>query len=96
MPKGINQQPDSTLDAGALALIAMPFTFIQDELLDASRFIDAARERGYRLTLDDLQDLHNNRLQVASWSNCPTLVERRLGIRCMIVSVVPTARIPWS
>jgi len=40
----------------------MPFTFTQDQLLDTDGFIHAAKEREYRLTLDDLQDLHNNRL----------------------------------
>jgi hypothetical protein len=46
----------------ALSLITLPYIFTQDDLLTTGQFISAAKLRGVRLTLQDLQDLHNRRL----------------------------------
>jgi hypothetical protein len=42
----------------------MPFTFIQDDLLRTGQFLRDARERGHRIDLGDLQELHSRRLLV--------------------------------
>jgi hypothetical protein len=56
------QPHSSTTVSGALALVCMPFTFTQDELLSTDNFLKAAKARGYELSLDDLQEFHSNRL----------------------------------
>jgi hypothetical protein len=57
-----HQLRSTTAVSGALALVCLPFTFIQDDLLSADNFIKAAKDRGYDLDLDDLQAFHSNRL----------------------------------
>ena len=49
---------------GALALLTIPYVFTQDGLLATDRFITKAKERGHRLSLDDLEMLHNHRLLI--------------------------------
>lgn len=52
----------SAPDGSALALMRIPFAFVQDRLLDTRSFISEANDRGYQVTLDDLRALHNHRL----------------------------------
>jgi hypothetical protein len=66
-----------TEPCGALALLCMPFTFIQDDLLKTDQFLRAARERGHHVTLDDLQDLHSRRLLVPLYRISDTPVSGR-------------------
>jgi hypothetical protein len=76
-----DEQTGLTMISGALALIQMPFTFIQDDLLNTDGFLRAARERGHDLALDDLQDLHARRLLVPLYRVSATLVAgRRLHV----------------
>ena len=49
-------------NGSALAVLTLPYVFTQDRLLSADEFIKAAEERGYKITLSDLQVLHSNRL----------------------------------
>jgi hypothetical protein len=67
----------------------MPFSFTQDELLDTDGFIRAAKDRGYQLTLDDLQTLHNNRLLLPLYRVSDTSV---IG-RC--IDVVPDGNLNY-
>jgi hypothetical protein len=67
----------------------MPFTFTQDELLNTKGFIDAVKERGYRVTLDDLQDLHNNRLLLPLFRVSDTPVSGRR------IDVVPNGNLDY-
>lgn len=62
----MTNQPEQQAKASSrsLSLIAMPYTFTQDELLNTDGFIKAAKERGYHITLDDLQTFHSNNLLV--------------------------------
>ncbi|MGH7929377.1 MAG: hypothetical protein ACREQV_16430 [Candidatus Binatia bacterium] len=55
----------------------MPFTFIQDDLLSTQDFIKAATDRGYRLSLDDLQAFHSNRLLMPLYRVSDTPVDGR-------------------
>lgn len=48
----------------ALALLTIPYVFTQDKLLTTGELIDQAKERGYELSLDDLQRFHSHRLLV--------------------------------
>jgi hypothetical protein len=50
--------------ATPLALLAIPYIFTQDKLLTTDDFLRQAKDRGQRLTLDDLQKLHANGLIV--------------------------------
>lgn len=72
---------NTTTAPGALGLISMPFTFIQDGLLSTHDFINAAKDRGYRLSLNDLQAFHSNRLLVPLYrvSDAP-VNERRIDV----------------
>lgn len=59
----------------------MPFTFTQDDLLSTQDFIKAAEDRGYRLSLDDLQAFHSNRLFLPLYRVSDTPVdERRINV----------------
>lgn len=53
----------------------MPFTFIQDDLLSTQGFIKAAKERGYQISLDDLQAFHSNYLLVPLYRVSDTPVD---------------------
>lgn len=67
--------------SGALALVCMPFTFIQDDLLSTDKFIKTAKDRGYQLSLDDLQTFHSNRLLVPLYRVSDTPVdEQRINV----------------
>ena len=48
----------SLIRPGPLKLIALPFTFTQDGLLQTDKFVSASRRCGHRLDLDHLQSLH--------------------------------------
>jgi hypothetical protein len=75
------QPHSSTTVSGALALVCMPFTFTQDELLSTDNFLKAAKARGYELSLDDLQEFHSNRLLLPLYRVSDTPVEgRRLNV----------------
>lgn len=79
---GTPQLPD-TIPAvsGALALVCMPFTFTQDDLLSTDNFIKSAKDCGYDLDLDDLQILHSNRLLLPLYRVSDIPVEgRRLNL----------------
>lgn len=58
------QPQDTPRPEGSLALAAMPFTFIQDGLLDSRGFARAAKDRGFSVNEDGLQSLHSNGLLV--------------------------------
>lgn len=76
-----NQLRSTTAVSGALALVCMPFTFIQDDLLSTDNFIKAAKDRGYDLDLDDLQTFHSNRLLLPLYRVSDTPVEgQRLNV----------------
>jgi hypothetical protein len=79
--KGLSQQPSASSAPGALAFMSMPFTFTQDDLLNTRGFIDEAKKRGYELTLDDLQTLHNNRLLLPLYRISDTpVIGRRMNV----------------
>ncbi|MFF8781754.1 hypothetical protein ACF07W_31180 [Streptomyces sp. NPDC015140] len=66
---------------GSLALLTVPYVFTQDDLLTAEGFIKKAKERGYKLTLDILQELHCHRLLLPLYRVSDTPVEgRRIAI----------------
>ncbi len=76
-----NQTPQGNAATGALVLISMPFTFTQDELLNTDGFIRAAKARGFELTLEDLQALHNNRLLLPLYRVSDTpVIGRRIDV----------------
>jgi hypothetical protein len=58
-------------------LLTIPFIFTQDELLTTGDFLQRAKERGYNLTLDGLQTLHNHRLLVPFYRVSDTRVRGR-------------------
>lgn len=66
----------------ALSLIALPYVFTQDDLLATEKFISEAKRRGVRLTLQDLQNLHNYRLLLPLYrvSDIP-VVGRRIAVK---------------
>lgn len=71
----------TTAVSGALALVCMPFTFTQDDLLSTDNFLRAAKARGYELSLDNLQEFHSNRLLLPLYRVSDTPVEgRRLNV----------------
>jgi len=82
----VMQSTDSSSDTAevspAFALVRMPFTFMQDDLLNTDGFIRAARERGHAIDHDDLQDLHSRRLLLPLYraSNTP-VAGRRLDVK---------------
>ena len=77
-PEGTDDELRSTTAVpGAIALVCMPFTFIQDDLLSSDSFIQAAKDRGYELSLDDLQTFHSNRLLLPLYRVSDTPVEGR-------------------
>ncbi|MBT2212438.1 hypothetical protein [Actinomadura sp. NEAU-AAG7] len=43
-------------------MLTIPYIFTQDDLLTADGFLKKAKERGHKLTLDDLQMFHSHRL----------------------------------
>ncbi|MGH3706913.1 MAG: hypothetical protein ACRDRU_17840 [Pseudonocardiaceae bacterium] len=64
---------------GALALISMPFTFTQDDLLSTDKFLAVAKDRGY--DLDDLQTFHSNGLLIPLYRVSDTPVdEQRINV----------------
>lgn len=66
------------LPAGStLTLLSMPFIFTQDELLTSRDFLKKAKERGYDLSLDRLQQLHRHSLLVPFYRVTDTAVEGR-------------------
>ncbi|MBP5895220.1 hypothetical protein [Streptomyces scabiei] len=66
---------------GALALLTLPFAFTQDDLLTADKFIQEAKKRGYKLSLDILQELHIHRLLLPLYRVSDTPVEgRRIAV----------------
>ncbi len=66
---------------GSLALLTVPYIFTQDDLLTAEGFIKKAKERGYKLTLDILQELHSHRLLLPLYRVSDTPAEgRRIAI----------------
>ncbi|MFG1805758.1 hypothetical protein [Streptomyces sp. NPDC049040] len=66
---------------GALALITLPYVFTQDELLTADGFIKECNKRGYKLSLDILQELHSHRLLLPLYRVSDTAAEgRRIGV----------------
>lgn len=66
---------------GSLALLTVPYVFTQDDLLTAEGFIKKAKERGYKLSLDILQELHSHRLLLPLYRVSDTPVEgRRIAI----------------
>jgi hypothetical protein len=81
--EAVDHDPGAAVAKGALALIAMPFTFTQDDLLNTKHFLEAAKDRGYELTLDNLQTLHNNRILLPLYRVSDTPVAGRR------ISVVP-------
>ncbi|WP_147315726.1 hypothetical protein [Asanoa ferruginea] len=46
----------------SLALLGIPFAFSQDDLLTTEKFIAQAKDRGYDVSIDLLQRLHEHRL----------------------------------
>lgn len=48
----------------ALAILEIPYVFTQDDLLTTENFLRAAKDRGHRLSLDDLQEFHRHRLLI--------------------------------
>jgi hypothetical protein len=48
----------------SLALLTIPYIFTQDKLLTTDDYLRQAKDRGHRLTLEDLQKLHANGLIV--------------------------------
>jgi hypothetical protein len=55
----------------------MPFIFTQDELLTSKNFLEKAKERGYELSIDRLQQLHRHNLLVPFYRVTDTAVEGR-------------------
>jgi hypothetical protein len=75
------ERPHATNVSGALALVCMPFTFIQDDLLDTKGFLSLARERGHDIDAEDIQDLQNRRLLIPLYRVSDTSVAgRRLDV----------------
>ena len=58
----IQDDSGSTPNGSALALLRVPFIFSQDGLLSSGDFLKDAKNRGYDLTLAELQELHRHRL----------------------------------
>src|ERR1700735_2715505 len=74
-------QPDITNVYRALTPLCMPFTFIQDDLLDTEGFLRLTRGRGHDIETEDLQDLHSRRLLVPLYRVSDTPVTgRRLDV----------------
>ena len=48
----------------SLALVTIPYIFTQDKLLTTDDFLRQVKDRGHRLTLEELQKLHANGLVV--------------------------------
>ncbi|MEU6247891.1 hypothetical protein [Glycomyces sp. NPDC047010] len=72
---------DTNLFASSLDLVRMPFIFTQDELHTTESFIKRAKERGFDLTLDTLQELHSLRVLVPLYRVSDTAVAgRRIAI----------------
>jgi hypothetical protein len=52
----------SAPDGSTLGLLRIPFIFTQDRLLSSGDFIKEAKDRGYELSLETLQELHRHRV----------------------------------
>ncbi|WP_130333823.1 hypothetical protein [Streptomyces sp. BK022] len=67
---------------GALELLTLPYVFTQDDLLTADQFVKKADERGYKLSLDILQELHSHRLLLPLYRVSDTPAEgRRIAVQ---------------
>jgi hypothetical protein len=69
--------PKVNLFASSLDLVPIPFIFTQGELLTTESFIKQAKERGFALSLDTLQELHNLQILVPLYRVCDTAVAGR-------------------
>lgn len=76
-PESAALQASDPPPGGSLVLLTIPFIFTQDELLTTGDFLQRAKERGYNLTLDGLQTLHNHRLLVPFYRVSDTRVRGR-------------------
>lgn len=52
------------IDGTALALLRIPYSFTQDQLLNSKEFIDEAKQRGQVLSLIELEQLYSYRLLI--------------------------------
>ena len=68
---------DDPYPGSSLALLRIPFVFTQDDLLTTDKFIARAKERGYAIDLDLLQQLHEHRLLVPLFRVSDTPVRGR-------------------
>ncbi|MFV0127799.1 hypothetical protein ACLGI4_08805 [Streptomyces sp. HMX112] len=67
--------------SAALGLLTVPYVFTQDELLTADGFIKESKKRGFKLSLDVLQELHRHRLLLPLYRVSDTPAEgRRVGV----------------
>jgi hypothetical protein len=60
IPSATPASPDNS----SLGLLRIPFVFSQDRLLKSEQFIANAKDRGFSLSLANLQELHRHRLLV--------------------------------
>lgn len=60
----IGEATPATLNGSSLALFRIPFIFSQDQLLKSDEFIRQSSERGYPLSLSQLETLHLHKLLI--------------------------------
>jgi hypothetical protein len=68
---------DDPRPGSSLAVLQIPFAFSQDDLLTTDGFTTRAKERGYDVDLDLLQNLHEHRLLLPLYRVSDTPVEGR-------------------